>query len=155
MVDSSISDRASFRIKVVYAIPAMGELKRRFPAFVNPAFDDITFVPIKVCEGVSLETREIEPEYVQIGRDVSNDAALAEIDKRGLRPCLPEELIVFGDAYPEEQRKFPIVALGSEASVCGDRYVAYLWHDDYGRHLSLYWVDGGWGGDYQCLAVCK
>lgn len=144
-----------FRVKVVYAIPAMGDLKRRFPAYVNPDFDGIAFTPIKVCEGVSRETREIEPEYVHLERYVSNDAALAEIDKRGLRPCLPEELIAFGDAYPEEQRKFPIVALGSGASVRGDRSVAYLWDVNGGRRLSLGSVDGVWRDDYRFLAVRK
>ncbi len=144
-----------FRVNVVYAIPAMNELKRRFPAYVNPAYDGIAFKPIKVCEGVSRETREIEPEYVHLERHVSNDAALAEIDKRGLRPCLPEELIAFGDAYPKEQRKFPIVALGSGAGVDGDRRVACLWDGGNGRGLRLVSVGDGWSVLCRVLAVRK
>lgn len=146
-----------FRVRVVYVIPAMDELRRRFPAYVNPAFDGITFKPIKVCEGVSRETRKIEPKYVHLDYSASSEEVLAEIDKRGFRPCLPEELIAFGDAYPEEQQKFCIVALGSEANVGGGCRVAFLflWDDGDGRSLGLDSVDGVWDDDCRFLVVRK
>ncbi len=149
-------DSPKFSALVVYAIPAMDELKRRFPAYVNPSFgQDITFEPIKVCENISRETREVEFEYVHLDRDASNDEVLAEIDKRGLRPALPEELFAFNATYPEEMTKFPIVALGSGADVCGHCNVAYLWCTDPGRSLDLNYVDFGWHDHYRFLAVRK
>ncbi|MFA6447162.1 MAG: hypothetical protein WCW31_02790 [Patescibacteria group bacterium] len=147
--------RVEFVAPVVYTIPAMDELKRRFSGYVNPAYEGIAFEPIKVCEKVSRETCEVEFEYVHLGHDASNDEVLAEIDKRGLRPALPEELLGFAEKYPDEQLKHPIVALGSVTSVDGDRRVAYLWGDGDGRGLRLGWVDFDWSGDYRFLAVRK
>lgn len=144
-----------FVASVVYAIPAMDELKRRFPAYVNPAFNDITFKPIKVCENISRETREVEFEYVYLGHDASNNEALAEIDKRSLRPALPEELLAFDAKYPKEMMRFPIAALGSEMNVSDDRCIACLWDDDDGRRLDLGWIDDDWYGLYRFLAVRK
>jgi hypothetical protein len=80
---------------------------------------------------------------------------LAEFNKRGLRPVLPEELLAFDAKYPEEMKKHPIVALGSGTYVYGDRRVAYLWNDDDGRDLCLYWIGGGWDDSCRFLAVRK
>ncbi|MFH1078588.1 MAG: hypothetical protein V1745_04920 [Patescibacteria group bacterium] len=144
-----------FSVMVVYALPLMHELKRRFPGYVNPAYDGIVFKPIKVCEKVSRETREVKFEYVHLGRDASNEEVLAEMDKRVLRPALPEELLAFDAKYPEEMMKYPIVALGSETFVSGDRNVACLWSDGNGRNLDLAWFDGDWSGRGRFLAVRK
>jgi hypothetical protein len=144
---------STFVAQVVYAIPAMDELKRRFPAYVNPGYDRVVFEPITVCEKISRVAREVEFEYVHLGCDASNATALSEIDKRCLRPALPEELFGFDVKYPEEMKKHPIVALGSTVSIRGKRYVAYLLDDTHGRELCLFWVVRVWTGDNRFLAV--
>ena len=88
-------------------------------------------------------------------RDASTDEVLAEMDRRGLRPALYEELLGFAEKYPDEQRKYPIVALGSEADVGGRRRVAYLWDGGDGRSLNLGWIGSGWNDDYRFLAARK
>jgi hypothetical protein len=88
-------------------------------------------------------------------RDASTDEVLAEMDRKGLRPALYEELLGFAEKYPDEQRKYPIVALGSEADVGGDRGVACLWRDGDGRHLDLGWIADVWDGHDRFLAVRK
>jgi hypothetical protein len=40
-----------------------------------------------------------------------------------------EHLLAFGAKYPDEQRKYPIIALGSFCSVYGNRVVPELWRD--------------------------
>ena len=64
-----------------------------------------------------------------------------------------EHLLSFGEKYPEEQRKYPIVALGSVAEVGGVRNVPYLSVFDRKRYLSLIWWDDGWFGSCRFLAV--
>ncbi len=143
-----------FIAQVVYAIPAMDELRRRFPTRVDPAYEGISFKHIKACENVSRETREVTFELVHLGHDASNDAVLTELDKRKLRPALPEELLAFDAMYPGEMAKFPIGALGSETRVDGDHYVACLWGGVVnGRDLGLHYSGCGWNNLYRFLAV--
>lgn len=139
-------------VPVVYVIPAMDELRRRFPGFVNEAYDGITFTPIEACKGTSRKPRKVEFGYVYLNRRASTESALDEIGKRGLRPALPEELLAFAKKYPDEQRKFPIVALGSETRVGGDRRVASL-EDGDSRRLDLTRISGHWFGVCRFLAV--
>jgi hypothetical protein len=97
--------------------------------------------------------QELTAELVHFDRSISSDDAVAELDRRGLRPATITELLAFGVAYPEEQRKFPIVALGSVTEVFGRRFVPYLYRDGAGRDLYLDWLDGGWAGGCRFLAV--
>ncbi len=141
-----------FVATVVYTcIPLMDELRRRFPAFVDQAFSDIVFKPIKVCKKISRETREVEFEYVHLDHGASNDEVLAKIERHGLRPALPEELFAFDAKYPEEMTKFRIVALGSETKAYPQQ-VVYLLHDDRGRKLNLHPIALGW--DDRCWFLC-
>lgn len=144
-----------FTAPVVYVQPEYEELKRRFPAYVNPDYKGKRFDPIERCKAVSKENREVAFEYVHMDRDASTDEVLAEMDRKGLRPALYEELLGFAEKYPDEQRKFPIVALGSEAYVDGRRTLACLWHGGDERFLHLCWLDGDWFGNYRFLAVRK
>ena len=146
---------APYSAPIVYVQPAFEELKRRFPAYVNPDYKGKRFDPIERCKAVLKENREVAFEYVHMDRDASTDEVLAEMDRKGLRPALYEELLGFAEKYPDEQRKYPIVALGSETDVRGRRIVAYLWGADDGRNLSLLWIVGGWCDYSRFLAVRK
>ncbi|MEO5927844.1 MAG: hypothetical protein ABIO72_03935 [Patescibacteria group bacterium] len=152
---AKLADHPKFTALVTYVQPEFEELQRRFPAYVNPDYKGKRFDPIERCKGVSKENREVAFEYVHLDRDASTDEVLAEMDRKGLRPALYEELLSFAEKYPDEQRKYPIVALGSEALVGGDRSVACLWLDGDGRGLRLSWVDDGWGDHCRFLAVRK
>lgn len=64
------------------------------------------------------------------------------MDKIGLRPRGIEHLLAFGEKYPDIQREFPAVALGSRwQSSGGDWRVPYLDRDGSKRYLYLHWVD--------------
>lgn len=146
---------APFMASVVYVQPEFDELKRRFPAYVNPDYNGKRFDPIERCKAVSKENREVAFEYVHMDRNASTDEVLAEMDRNGLQPALYEELLGFAEKYPDEQRKYPIVALGSGTGVSGRRCVAYLWRDDDGRRLCLDWIASDWSDCYRFLAVRK
>ncbi len=114
--------------------------------------DDITAerFPIK-GEGI----KELVPELIHFNRSISSDNALAELDKMGLRPATIEELLAFGETFPEMQCKFPIIALGSVCRVVGNRRVPYLDEDASERNLDLLWFGGDWNADCRFLAVRK
>jgi hypothetical protein len=102
-------------------------------------------------------TVEVELQYVHLNRSATTAQVLAEMEKLGLRPATLPELLAFGAANPEEQRKYWIVALGSSWVDGDDRGVPVLSGDDARRSLNLGW-DGpqsGWGGDRRFLAARK
>lgn len=99
--------------------------------------------------------KEVVGELVKYESTMSSEAVLADLDKNGLRPATIEELLAFGAAFPELQRKFPIVALGSIAEVDGGRGMACLGRGDSKRYLRLRWFDRGWFAHCRFLAVRK
>lgn len=145
---------------VVYVQPEFEELKRRFPGYVNNNIQGKHFDPIERCKDVSKENREVAFEYVGMYRDASTDEILAEMDRKGLRPALYEELLGLGsdEKYPDERWELPIVALGSETGEGGRRGVAYLGSDGDGNGLvglCLHWIVNDWHGHVRFLAVRK
>jgi len=101
----------------------------------------------------------IETEIVlfHFNQNMSSEAANCELDQRGYRPATAWELLAFGARYPEEQRKGPIVALGSLRRFPIEiRAVPYLYYGDAdGRGLTLASFDGGWGSACRFAAVRK
>lgn len=90
---------------------------------------------------------EVDIELVHFNRDMSTEEVLAEFDKRGLEPAELHELLKIGEKYPNLQREFPIVALGSvRRSPYGSRYYPYLSCDNSERTLYLGWPGVRWGG---------
>lgn len=102
-------------------------------------------------------TVESEGVLVHLDRYASTEEVEQEIAKRGLRPTTIEELLAFGETYPDVQREFPVVALGSSWVDRGYRYVPYLWSHVDERSLYLFSDVPGdqWSPDYRFLAVRK
>ncbi|MEK7185267.1 MAG: hypothetical protein AAB726_01465 [Patescibacteria group bacterium] len=102
---------------------------------------------------------EFEAKLVYPNRDISSDDAEAMI--KALDPTNPwesgkiEHLLSFAAKFPEEQRKYPIVGLGSVAEVLGYRVVPYLHRRASERSLYLSWMDGDWDAFCRFLAVRK
>ena len=93
-------------------------------------------------------------ELAHFNKYISSEDAIAELKKQGFRPAKIEELLAFGEKYPEEQRKYPIVALGSVwQDWSGYRRVASLWCAGSSRGLGLLWFERGWDGGYRFLVV--
>jgi hypothetical protein len=105
---------------------------------------------------------EVKTQLVHLNRHAMTREVMAELDRRGLRPATIEELLAFGAKYPDMQRQFEIIALGSCWVIPDDCLnVPCLCKNDGGRGLGLRWGypspgDGcGWDGDYRFLAVSK
>lgn len=100
--------------------------------------------------------QNIVVELVHFGRDMESEAVLKEFESRGLRAATLPELLVFGATYPEKQREFPIIALGSVWQIRnGNRYVPYLVRNGSGRELGLVWFGIKWNDFCRFAAVRK
>ena len=99
---------------------------------------------------------EIEIQLFHFNKVMTSEEVIQEMDKQGYRPAELPELLAFGAKYPDEQRKYPIVALGSVYQYWdGDRYVSYLWRGDGERDLGLIWFGVGWGASFRFAGVRK
>lgn len=101
-------------------------------------------------------TEEVRLELIHLNRVISSKKALSEFDRMGFRAGTLPELLAFGAKYPDEQRKYPVVGLGSVSRrLDGGRGVAGLGRDGSGRSLGLGWFGGSWGPGCRFLAVRK
>ena len=98
---------------------------------------------------------QFEAKLFHFNRNVSSEQAVEAIKADGWEPAQIEHLLAFGEKYPEEQRKYPIIALGSVARVGGHRRVPCLHRRGAERYLYLRWWDYGWFGYFRFLAVRK
>jgi hypothetical protein len=114
--------------------------------------DDLTAkrFPIK-GEG----TEEVEAKLFHFGRSISSEDAKRLIEEAGWEVAKTEHLLAFGVKHPDEQRKFPIIALGSVGEVGGDRGVPCLDGSGSERSLGLRWWGYDWNSDCRFLAVRK
>ena len=98
---------------------------------------------------------DVDIELVHFDRVMdSSDEVIRELNV-GLRPAKIEELLAFGAKYPDVQRQFPIVALGSVWQHLDDRHVPFLWGYSDERYLYLDWFGDRWRGNFRFLAVRK
>ncbi len=137
-------DHTPFSTVVIYAQPSFEQLQRQFSS-VSGDYANHPFHPMARCKHVARERTEVLFEYIHLGRSTSISRVLAEMDRRGLRPALYEELLGFAEQFPDEQRQFPIIAIGSRALIAHNSRIPYLWCDESGRSLEQYWI-----GDRLC-----
>ena len=100
---------------------------------------------------------ECEARYFYLGHAASSGNAIKVIEDHDLNnPWMPaniEHILSLGTNFPNEQRLFPIVALGSIAVIRGDRDVPYLYLIGNNRRLDLRWWEDGWSSSCRFLAV--
>lgn len=101
-----------------------------------------------------------EFDLVDPKKGISSEDALKLLEKDSdpANPWMPaqtEHLLALGAAFPDLQRKNPLVALGSVALVRGNRHVPYLYEDGSKRDLDLNWFDGDWYSYCRFLRVRK
>lgn len=83
---------------------------------------------------------------VHFNKGMNSEEVLAYGEEHSLEPAKAEDLLAFGAQYPELQREFFIVALGSVWQFHGDRNVLVLNSFDGERYLTVGWFDGDWFG---------
>ncbi|MBI2033909.1 MAG: hypothetical protein HYT13_02310 [Candidatus Liptonbacteria bacterium] len=98
---------------------------------------------------------DVEVILVHFNHHIKSEEVLHELDKQGLRALELPELLAFGVNYPDVQREFPVVALGSVWQDFGERRVPCLDGLPSRRDLRLYWFDDRWRSLYRFAAVRK
>ena len=98
---------------------------------------------------------DLEVKLFHFDRSISSEDAKRTIEESGYQVAQTEHLLAYGAKNPEEQRKYPIVALGSVGKVHGDHFVPYLGKDGSERYLRLGWWDSDWHYHCRFLAVRK
>ena len=97
---------------------------------------------------------EFNLELFHPNKAMSSDQVLVEMKNRNLRPAELPMGLAFAEKYPEEQRKVPIVILGSIWRDCyGGRGAPCLYGGAGGRRLRLYWFGLDWDESYWFLTV--
>jgi len=107
-------------------------------------------MPIGIVGGIV----EIETKLFQFNKTLRSNEVIIEMQKSGYRPAILIELLALGKKFPELQRQFPIMALGSIwKNALGQVEVPYL--DVFGgkRGLHLTWIGFQWISCYRFLGV--
>jgi len=93
---------------------------------------------------------------VRFEHRMKSEEVLQDLDKEGLRAAELPELLAFGAKYPDVQRKFSVVGLGSVwQDRKGYRNVPCLYEASEGRYLDLHWWDDGWYSYSRFAAIGK
>lgn len=103
-------------------------------------------------------TADVKLRLVHLGRDAKTKEVEEHLEAIGLLPAKIEHLLAFGAKFPDKQREFPIVALGSVwVRSVGRRLMPFLGGGGSERVLYLHWSDPtyGWVDDCRFLAVSK
>lgn len=120
------------------------------------ANSDITEKNFPISPKMTGKKVEVSAKLFHFNREISSEDAISEMDKAGYRPATLAEMLALGEAQPDLQRQFPIIALSSVwRNANGGRYVPCLGGDDYERKLDLYWFGGGWSAYCRFFAVRK
>jgi len=83
----------------------------------------------------------------------SSEATLREIRAVGYEPGRIGDLLAFGEHFPDEQRRYPVIGLGSVVPIDDSLNVPALWFDGDRRTLDLIFYDGDWHRNYRFLGV--
>jgi hypothetical protein len=95
----------------------------------------------------------VEPVDFGLSRIISNCDAQTALKQRGINPATIEHLLTFGATYPDEQRKYPIVALGSVARVHNYPCVPFLATDGSSRFAGILTWEDEWSSAMRFLAI--
>ena len=88
---------------------------------------------------------EVDMVLVEFGHDPTSDEVLAEFARQGLERPTEEDALRFGEKYPDEQKKYPIVFLHEPwQDPHGDRRGLVLGWRGRERELDYDWFDGRW-----------
>ena len=97
--------------------------------------------------------REVEFGVFHFNKTMMSDDVIAKMKLEGFRPATMKEELAYGEKNPEEQRKYPLVALGSVASLVGSRQVGCLYESSSGRRANLNYYVSVWRGRFRFLGV--
>lgn len=96
---------------------------------------------------------EWEWKLFHFDQNISSDEAIRLMKKDGYDAGQIGHILAFGEKYSGEQRKYPIIGLGSVAKIVLKRDVPVLWRVDGRWQLGLRWYDTDWNPLCRFLGV--
>lgn len=139
--------------------PLTIDYDRKFEVLVaDGGYNDIhpSVVPVSFWETSDPRIERVEVYPFAISQPTETAALLQLMREKKLVPLDIRGLLTFGVEYHEVQWECPLVALGSRwKNREGDEGVAFLWHNPFGRTLSLALIreDRPWLPTCRFLAV--
>lgn len=97
----------------------------------------------------------VEGKLFHFNRNLKSDEVEREFDKAGYRSANIAELLAFGATFPNVQRDFPVIGLGSTSWISGDDVVPCLDVDRGRRTFGERWWSHNWNARVRFLAVRK
>ncbi len=139
LAQAASKPRETFPLLVNYDLPVEDAVNAGNYQAVNSSITTRNFPPARRGQA------RLEIILVRFDIRMTSEKVLGELGKEGLRPVELREFLAFGAEYPEVQRRFSVVALGSECrDHRGYRSVPCLYEASEGRYLDLHWWDDGW-----------
>lgn len=87
-------------------------------------------------------TVQVNTALIHMDKHVHYEVVLAHLEANGLRPATLAELLAFGATYPEIQRQFRVIALGSSwVGAYRNRFFPFIGRYGRGRVLRLCYGD--------------
>jgi hypothetical protein len=150
MTEAARQPREVFQLSVNYDLSIEDAVEAGDYQAVNASFTSKNFPSSQHGQA------QLEIILIRFELRMTSENVLNELDKQGLRPAKLPEFLAFGAAYPEVQRSFSVVGLGSECmDRRGYRSVPCLYEASEGRYLDLHWWDDGWYSYSRFAAVRK
>jgi hypothetical protein len=147
---AAAAPRESFPIAVNYDLALPDAIDAGSYQGVNAALTGQNFPSSKHGQA------NLEVVLVRYDRRMTSEEVLAELDRAGLRPADLPEFLAFGATYPDIQRRFSVVGLGSVwKDRKGYRNVPCLYTASEGRYVDLHWWDDGWYSYSRFAAIRK
>ncbi len=138
------------RLFVDYAKPLSEMIQAGHYDYLNPDITEKHFPINKRQNGY------VEMKVFYFNQVMESDEVIKEMEEQGYCPAELPEGLAYAKANPDEQRKYPIVILGSVwQRWLGDRLVPCLRGWDGERRLGLDWFGDEWYSYYRFLAVRK
>jgi len=139
-----------FTVSVNYDLPLAAAVDAGNYAGVNSSITSQNFPSTRHGQA------EVDIILVRFDRRMTSEEVLNGLDKDGLRAAELPEFLAFGAQYPELQRQFSIVGLGSVwKDRKGYRNVPCLYEASEARYLDLHWWDDGWYSYSRFAAIRK
>lgn len=138
---------AGQKAKKFFSLSLAEMIKRGKYDWVN---SDITEGHFPV-DAAGSESEEVEMKEFHFNRTMTSPEVIAEMAKEGWKPASIWHLLFFGYKYPNKQKEYPIIALGSVWRGC----VAYLGWRGFRRDLDLGGFGLRWIANCRFLAVRK
>jgi len=142
--------RETFPLLVNYDLPLADAIDAGQYQGVHASFTRENFPPARSGQA------EVEIILVRYQQRMESENVLRELDKEGLRAAELSEILAFGAEYPEVQRRFSVIGLGSVwKDRKGYRNVPCLYEASEGRYVDLHWWDDGWYSFSRFAAIRK